>query len=157
MPEADRCSLNIPFPSWARDNPNTPELDYQNWLEVMRWADRYHREQCGGGAGGSMTIDLGEAAPLTGYTRILYPMVDGELERVVGSLAVVDNSVDTVAEVVRWDGAVAHSLTTVTIPAGDSYVSVDVGEDFGETEGWQMRITQVGTDAQGLSYNGKFT
>lgn len=44
MPEADRCSLNIPFPSWARDDSNRPESDFENWKELSRWADHLLRE-----------------------------------------------------------------------------------------------------------------
>ena len=154
MPEADRCSLNVPFPYWARDNPNQPELDSQNWLEVMRWADRYHREQCGGG-GGAITIDLGETVPGTGYSRVTYPLVDASFDSVVGSLSVA-GSTDTIAEVVKWDGTVATSIATITIPANTTYATADVGVDFAETDGWQMRITQAGTGAEGLSYHGKF-
>lgn len=37
---ADKCSLNIPFPSWARDTANNPSSDFENWKELQRWADR---------------------------------------------------------------------------------------------------------------------
>lgn len=37
-PEGDR--LHIPHPTWARDNPDTPDLDAENWREVERWAGR---------------------------------------------------------------------------------------------------------------------
>jgi hypothetical protein len=114
------------------------------------------QEGGGGGGGGSMTIDLGEAGPNTGYSRILYPMLTGTLDSVRGALAVA-GSTDTIAEVVRWDGAVANSVATITIPATALTAVATVAEPFLDTEGWQMRVTQVGTGAQGLSYNGKFS
>ena len=150
MPEADRCSLNIPFPSWARDNPDSPDLDYQNWLEVMRWADRYHREKCGGG-GGTMTIDLGEAAPFTGYTRIFHIREAGDLTVVVGRLDIAGTT-DTVAEVVM-DGS--SDPTPLTIPANETYGTWTGAMSAGNNSGWQMRITQVGAGAQGLAYYGE--
>ena len=40
---ADRCHLKIPFPSWARDNKDKPEQDFENWKEVQRWADDFYQ------------------------------------------------------------------------------------------------------------------
>ena len=156
MPEADRCSLNIPFPSWARDNPNQPDLDYQNWLELMRWADRYHREQCGGGGSAPVTIDFGELGVVTGYSRITYPMIDGDLGDLVGALSVV-GSTDTIAEVLHYDGSITSQVGTITIPANELYALATIDAGFTATDGWQMRVTQAGTGAYGLAFHGLFS
>jgi len=45
---ADKDNLHIPYPSWAKDRDvNGGDLDFENWKELQRWADRL--EPGGGG------------------------------------------------------------------------------------------------------------
>lgn len=58
---ADKCSLNIPFPSWASDRGN-PSEDHENWKELQRWSDRLLRECLpSGGGGGVPTLFVASA------------------------------------------------------------------------------------------------
>lgn len=41
---ATRDHLHIPYPSWAKDGQvEDGDLDFENWKELQRWADRFMR------------------------------------------------------------------------------------------------------------------
>lgn len=44
MPFAKKDSLNIPYPAWAKDGEVRDDRDFENWKELMRWADRLVNE-----------------------------------------------------------------------------------------------------------------
>lgn len=162
MVESIDAGTNIAWVVYTGENDASPvqlgnaQAEVGGYVRVAGLRNDRYIDTGGGGSGGSMTIDLGEAAPGTGYSRIQYPMVGGALEEVTGALAVAGDT-DTVAEVVRWDGTIAHSVETITIPATSIRFLQSVGEPFSPSDGWQMRVITVGTGAQGLSYNGKFS
>lgn len=62
---SDKYSLNIPFPNWARDDPDQPELDAENWKELQRWADRFNREVITiGSPSTSLTVETSPEVPV---------------------------------------------------------------------------------------------
>lgn len=62
---SDKYSLRIPFPNWARDDPDSPELDAENWKELQRWADRFNREVIViGSPSSSLTVETSPELPV---------------------------------------------------------------------------------------------
>lgn len=98
-----------------------------------------------------LVIDVGDGAVPTGHTKAHWVGRPGSLARVTATLSVA-GSTDTVASILR-DGS---SIGTVTIPAGDQVVTVEVGEGFDADSFWQMQQTTAGTGAGGLTYFGEF-
>ena len=147
MPEADRNSLHIPFPSWARDDSDRPELDYENWKELSRWASRLGSSTLG-------IIDMGDSAVSIGFSKAFWPLMTTTLETVTGTLSAADDISDTVGAVMINGIQVAE----VTIPAGEiksPVTSVNAGMTINDF--WQMNVTGTGSGALALTYYGGFS
>ena len=145
MSYADKDSLHIPYPSWAKDrDTDGGDLDFENWKELQRWADRLTFNNF-------LIIDVGDGAVPTGHTKAHWISQSGSLHRIVATLSVV-GSTDTIANVLR-DGAI---VDTVTIPASTTVATFDVSVSFSAGQFWQMQQTSAGTGAGGLTYFGEF-
>lgn len=97
-------------------------------------------------------IDMGDGAVLTGYSKSYRPLRDATLDRIVGSLEAVGTG-DIVADVVVNGAAV----TTITLPAGETTAELDLSQFFSADDRWQMNVTTTSTDANGLTWYGRFT
>lgn len=95
-------------------------------------------------------IDMGDSITLTGYTKSHWIPSSVLLTVVVGVVS-VPGTTDLVADVVR-DGV---SISTVTLPAGDTIIKHNVNEAFPTDSLWQMSII-IQSDALGLTWYGRF-
>lgn len=145
MSFADKDSLHIPYPSWAKDGDVDDDRDFENWKELQRWADRLPS----GGAGGAMVIDAGDGAVITGYTKAFYITHAGTLSFVVGTLSSA-GSTDTVVDIIHN----GYTIGTLIIPAGELSATLDLGLTVSVGDYWQVQQITAGTGATSPTYYG---
>lgn len=143
---ADKFSLKIPYLSWAKDsNIKGGDLDFENWKELQRWADRLEM-------GALPVIDFGDDVVMTGYSKEFWVENAGTLATVTGTLSVA-GSTDTVTEILRS----GYTVGTLTIPAGERLATASIDAAFEANDFWQVYQISAGTGAAGATYYGGFT
>ncbi len=143
------AAKNLPFeflqrwPLLTREftEPLSPPL-----VELLDNRDRDLEDFLGTLGGGVPTIDLGESAVLTGWSKTWRFGKSFGMSLVVANLEVIGTT-PTVLWVVR------NSVDTVqvTIPASTLYVSQPISVAFAAGDRWQIRVESAGNGAVGLS------
>ena len=139
--EADqgKYSLNIPYPAWARDNLNSPELDFENWKELQRWADGFNRETI------SFASTSGTAVA-TGTSSIAIVRFGGQ-PTVVGA---VEDQFTTAGEIDVYRNGVVFA-SAVALPTGkDSFVLGIYDEPHLPLDVIHFDVTDAGVGGVGL-------
>ncbi len=143
------ATKNLPFQflqRWPQLTREFAEPLSDPLIELLDNRDRDLEDFLGTLGGGVPTIDLGESAVQTGFSKTWRFGKGFAMSQVVANLEVI-GSTPTVLWVTR-NGA---DQVQVTIPASTLYVSKVVSVPFVSGDSWQIRVDSAGTGAIGLS------